>query len=157
MAQPSKHPKTGIYQLRRVVPVELRAAVGAREFKRSLGTRDHSEAKGRFAAAWVESEQLFARAREQGKGAREVSQADAELLAARWFKDEQARLESSGAFTEYLAQGPSFSAEHRDRYEAHTVYLTLGDGADNDDQINWGEVVRGARDAALRLLTLVEN
>ena len=40
MARPWKHPKTGIYWLRKGVPDDLRTAVGKREEKFSLKTRD---------------------------------------------------------------------------------------------------------------------
>ncbi|HEY8132552.1 MAG TPA: hypothetical protein VII12_11745 [Thermoanaerobaculia bacterium] len=36
MSRPSKHPKTGIYQLRKVVPEDLRKLVGKREEKLSV-------------------------------------------------------------------------------------------------------------------------
>lgn len=62
MADPFKHPDTGIYYIRRKVPLELRAALG-REFKRSLKTRDPLEAKYEFARAWAVSEEAFAAAR----------------------------------------------------------------------------------------------
>ncbi|MCH9050893.1 MAG: hypothetical protein IIA72_07415 [Proteobacteria bacterium] len=42
-----RDPRTGVYYHRRVVPVKLRAAVGAREIKKSLGTKDPKEAKRR--------------------------------------------------------------------------------------------------------------
>jgi integrase len=48
MARPFKHPTTGMYWFRRVVPEELRALVGKREEKRSLRTKDPEEAKRRF-------------------------------------------------------------------------------------------------------------
>lgn len=51
MAQPIKHPITGIYCMRRKVPDDLLAALG-REFKRSLKTRDPVEAKSRHAEPW---------------------------------------------------------------------------------------------------------
>ncbi len=63
MTQPFRS-KTGIYQLRRKVPVELRPALG-HEYKRSLKTRDPDEAKRRFAEEWVRSETAFALARAQ--------------------------------------------------------------------------------------------
>jgi hypothetical protein len=47
MSRPWKHPKTGVYWLRKRVPDELRELVGKREEKRSLGTRDPAEAKRR--------------------------------------------------------------------------------------------------------------
>jgi uncharacterized protein DUF6538 len=51
MARPWKHPKTGLYWLRKRVPDALRATVGRREVRRSLGTRDPAEAKLRQAQA----------------------------------------------------------------------------------------------------------
>lgn len=45
MARPWKHPKTGIYWLRKRVPDELRPLLGKTEEKHSLGTRDPAEAK----------------------------------------------------------------------------------------------------------------
>ena len=60
MSRPSKHPKTGIYQLRKVVPEDLRKLVGKREEKVSLQTRDPVEAKQRFAKALAELEARWA-------------------------------------------------------------------------------------------------
>ncbi len=45
MTHPWKHPKTGIYWLRKRVPDELQALVGKREEKLSLRTRNPDEAK----------------------------------------------------------------------------------------------------------------
>jgi integrase len=45
MSRPWKHPKTGVYYFRKVVPERLRALVGKREEKQSLNTRDAAEAK----------------------------------------------------------------------------------------------------------------
>lgn len=59
MADPFRHPVSGIYYLRRRVPAELRDSLGCREYKRSLKTRDLSEAKRLFARAWLESEAAF--------------------------------------------------------------------------------------------------
>ena len=87
MAQPYKHPKSGIYHLRRKVPDALRGALG-REYKRSLDTRDPSEAKARFAAARTDSERVFALARAHSAGEASYSMADAQQLAARWCRAE---------------------------------------------------------------------
>ncbi|WP_213740214.1 DUF6538 domain-containing protein [Bradyrhizobium sp. dw_411] len=38
MSRPWKHPRTGVYYLRKVVPDDLRQLVGKREEKRSLET-----------------------------------------------------------------------------------------------------------------------
>jgi integrase len=53
MARPWKHPTTGIYWLRKRVPDDLRTAIGKREEKLSLKTRDPAEAKRLHAAALV--------------------------------------------------------------------------------------------------------
>ena len=56
MARPWKHPKTGIYWLRKRVPDDLLRLVGKREEKRSLGTRDPVAAKRLHAAALADIE-----------------------------------------------------------------------------------------------------
>ena len=45
MARPTKHPKTGVYYLRRRVPDALRPIIGKVEERQSLGTKDPTEAK----------------------------------------------------------------------------------------------------------------
>lgn len=78
MARPWKHPKTGIYWLRKYVPPELRAKVGKREEKRSLGTRDPAEAKRAHLQALVELEARWANLRQ---GPRSLSEREAHELA----------------------------------------------------------------------------
>lgn len=63
MSRPWKHPKTGIYQLRKAVPEDLRKLVGKREEKQSLDTRDPVLAKQRFAKALAELEARWANLR----------------------------------------------------------------------------------------------
>lgn len=63
MSRPWKHPKTGIYQLRKAVPEDLRKLVGKREEKQSLDTRDPLVAKQRFAKALAELEARWANLR----------------------------------------------------------------------------------------------
>lgn len=60
MARPWKHPKTGIFWLRRAVPDDLRALVGKREEKRTLGTRDPMEARVRHTAQMALLEERWA-------------------------------------------------------------------------------------------------
>ncbi|UVM56769.1 hypothetical protein LOY37_04080 [Pseudomonas sp. B21-012] len=64
IAQPFRHPDSGIYYLRRRVPDDLRHIIGKTEIRRSLNTRHHQQAKAAFAIAYVESEQLFNDARQ---------------------------------------------------------------------------------------------
>ena len=52
MPAPYKHPKTGTYWVRKVVPKPLRAAVGKGELKASLRTKDPAEAKTRCRAEY---------------------------------------------------------------------------------------------------------
>ncbi|MFV0625369.1 DUF6538 domain-containing protein [Sphingomonas sp. ac-8] len=65
MATPSKDPRTGIYQFRRVVPEALRPHFdgGRTEYKRSLDTRDPEEAKKLYPAQAQIFEQKLAAAR----------------------------------------------------------------------------------------------
>jgi phage protein D len=44
MARPTRDPKTQNYEVRKAVPPELRAIIGQRELKRSLGTKESIEA-----------------------------------------------------------------------------------------------------------------
>ncbi len=60
MTQPFKHPKTGIYYYRKVVPEPLRAAIGKREEKRSLKTKDPQIAKQRHIEVSLEIERHWA-------------------------------------------------------------------------------------------------
>ncbi|MEG3086843.1 site-specific integrase [Sphingomonas sp. PB4P5] len=66
MAQPYKHPQTGIYHLRRQIPEKLRAAFGGKAlYKASLGTKDFVKASVLFTAANAELERQFEEARER--------------------------------------------------------------------------------------------
>jgi integrase len=63
MSRPWKHPTTGIYWLRKRVPDDLRAAVGKREEKFSLRTREPVEAKRLHVEALAALEQRWANLR----------------------------------------------------------------------------------------------
>lgn len=63
MTRPIKHPKTGIFMLRKRVPDELRSVLGKREEKLSLGTRDPQEAKRLHAEALAKLESRWANLR----------------------------------------------------------------------------------------------
>ena len=64
IAQPFRHPDSGIYYLRRRVPDDLRHIIGKTEIRRSLNTRNHRQAKAAFAVAYADSERLFNDARQ---------------------------------------------------------------------------------------------
>ncbi|WP_422775627.1 DUF6538 domain-containing protein [Pseudomonas jessenii] len=59
IAQPFRHPDSGIYYLRRRVPDDIRQVIGKTEIRRSLNTRNHQQAKAAFAIAYAESERFF--------------------------------------------------------------------------------------------------
>ena len=81
MSRPWKHPDSGVYWFRRVVPADLRALVGKREEKRSLQTKDPSVARRRHADALAEVEARWANLR---GGVRTLSEREAHELAAVW-------------------------------------------------------------------------
>jgi hypothetical protein len=87
MARPWKHPKTGVYWLRRGVPEDLRALVGKREEKKSLGTKDSAEAKRLHAIALAELEKRWARLK---AGPRSLTERESHDMAAvvhdRWLE-----------------------------------------------------------------------
>src|SRR5690606_9069904 len=60
MSSPWKHPKTGMYWVRRRVPAHLVERVGKREEKLSLRTKDAAEAKRLFTQANAEIEARWA-------------------------------------------------------------------------------------------------
>ncbi len=78
MSRPWKHPDSGVYWLRKGVPEDLRALVGKREEKRSLGTRDPIEAKRRHAEALAEIEERWANLR---SGPKILTEREAHQLA----------------------------------------------------------------------------
>ncbi len=51
MATPFKHPKTGIYYFRRQVPADIKHIIKKSEWKKSLATKELSEARPRFVVA----------------------------------------------------------------------------------------------------------
>jgi tRNA(Glu) U13 pseudouridine synthase TruD len=87
MSRPSKHPKSGVYWLRKGVPEDLRKLVGKREEKRSLRTRDPVEAKRRHAEALAEIETRWANLR---AGPKVLTEREAHQLAVavhdRWLQ-----------------------------------------------------------------------
>ncbi len=88
MARPYKHPKTGVYWFRRTVPADLRAAVGKRELKTTLGTKDPVTAKAAAGPVSARYEAIIARARE---GQTEITGRDVHALCGVWYREEVAR------------------------------------------------------------------
>lgn len=60
MAEPYRHPETGVFYLRRQIPGPLRSEFGGRQLhKETLGTKDAREAGGKFTVANAELEKRF--------------------------------------------------------------------------------------------------
>lgn len=87
MTRPWKHPKTGVYWLRKRVPLPIQHLVGRREEKRSLKTKDPLEAKTRLLRELTELEERWANLT---KGPVVLSEVEAHQLAqsvyAEWIR-----------------------------------------------------------------------
>lgn len=125
MAQPWKDPRSGIYYIRRRVPKDAKPHLPhfGEFYKRSLETTCPQDAKVRFAAEWVKSQELFDLARLQSSGTYQPTARDTVQLAARWAKRELEEMDQSGDFARWLVDigdGPT------------TLGYLYGDGAARD-------------------------
>lgn len=80
------HPKTKAYYFRREVPKDIRDAIGKREWKVSLKTKNINEARLRHNAEAQKCEEAFAKARAHLSGNLKIFPSDAPILADRWAK-----------------------------------------------------------------------
>lgn len=136
MAQPFKLPTSGVFYLRRRVPDELRQALG-RGYKRSLSTRDPSEAKARFALEWSKSEEAFSLARAQLSGVEGLSTRDVQQLAARWFRSQLDAMERTGEFNTYLVPGSIIGWETCYGWKQHQEMLSIQQSIEEGDETDW--------------------
>lgn len=148
MPQPFKHPQSGVYYLRRKVPIPLREAMGCTEYKVSLNTRDPSEAKRLFAEEFTRSEERFALARAQIKGAHVLGLKDMHILAGRWFRSEQDAMEASGRFEHWLVSQAADDGDTDDAPRPQSLREWLDSGPDSllDEHVN--DAIRVALKAA---------
>src|SRR5690348_6286086 len=79
MTRPWKHPDSGYYWFRKRVPDDLREAIGKREERFSLGTREPNEAKRLHAQKLAEVEERWSNLR---RGQRPLSPEDIAREAA---------------------------------------------------------------------------
>ncbi|KLK94142.1 hypothetical protein AA309_05375 [Microvirga vignae] len=84
MTRPFKHPRTGIFWLRKRVPADLVPVLGRREVTRSLDTRDPAEAKRRHMQALAEIEAQWTNLR---AGPRPLTEREAHGLAETVFEN----------------------------------------------------------------------
>ena len=87
MPQPFKHPKTGAYYFRKVVPAHLRKALGRTEFRENLGTKDLREAKRVYPEVAARVDALLAQA--DGAPAH-LTHKQTVALAGQWYAAELA-------------------------------------------------------------------
>ncbi|WP_244480628.1 DUF6538 domain-containing protein [Methylobacterium sp. Leaf399] len=121
--RPWKHPKTASYYLRRAVPLELRALVGKREEKVSLGTKDPIEAKRLHAVALMELEQRWAALR---VGPRRLSEREAHELLPSSTSAGSATIERSRAGRPSGASNWATSCGRADAIIGHS-HRSIGD------------------------------
>lgn len=118
MARPWRHPQTGNFYFRKVIPERYREAAGMREFKRSLDTGDAREARKRYAAFAGEYDALIERLEAPATPTAEAEQVqtiavtpgDLHALAGalwRWLLDHYAASPApSEAFSKTAPNGP---------------------------------------------------
>jgi hypothetical protein len=73
MTRPTKHPKSGVYRVRKVVPKPLRPIIGTAERIISLGTKDPAEAREKAPAACQKIKAEFALAQASLSPARRLT------------------------------------------------------------------------------------
>lgn len=151
MAQPFKHPISGIYYLRIKVPANIRDIAGKAEYKRSLRTKNLNEARSRYPQALIECQQVFERHSAQLAGKLMFSEAEAVAIADDWFSHERDHVERTKTYTSYLStSGSGVCGPDGDEYED---YETLRDGLTEYEECNWIEdVIDPIVDAHLRKL-----
>ena len=106
MARPWKHPKTGIFWLRKRVPDDLRPLVGKREEKRSLQTKDPAQARKLHAQALADVEAQWANLR---KGSMTLGHREAHAIAGQFYE----------SFVSHYAESPKSQTEWDPRLGDH--------------------------------------
>ncbi|MBR0991027.1 site-specific integrase [Bradyrhizobium japonicum] len=156
MSRPWKHPVTGVYYFRKIVPAGVRALVGKREWKISLATKDPDEARSKHAveAVRVSQELTVLRLRLAALSAPPLPELDAETIKrvgdAYYVhlleEDEERRVEGfrtperipydpTPTFEEYVADGAELLAIDRDghaRGEVGAFYM-----GEVDEVLSW--------------------
>jgi integrase len=97
-----KHPQSGTFYFRRAVPEEQRPAVGKREIKFTLGTKDLKEARLRYPDAAARANEILQRA---AGGQRHLSHREVLALAGEWYRRELMRREDEPGRAEDLEAG----------------------------------------------------
>lgn len=96
MTRPTKDRKSGIWEVRKGVPEALRAILGTRELKRSLGTKDDAEARRLALPVIAEFEARLAAAREQHRGTvASLAPVEVAAIVGEWYRAEAAKIDAA--------------------------------------------------------------
>lgn len=109
MSRPFKHPKTGVYWLRKRLPADIAGSTGRSIITKTLGTKDPEEAKRKHAAVLAELEFEWAQIRLRGRAQIDqnspnaVADTDFGHHTARYITDREAHLLAKPIHDKWLA------------------------------------------------------
>lgn len=133
----------GMFQYRRKVPLHLQSLIGKREWKRSLGTKDPEVAARKSRTVSEECAQAFALAQGVYDGNVRLDAADVQQLAARWFRDELAALESTGDYGHWLVESYDHSIDDGDGEAIGKTFATYQSVVDPDSTAGMASATDG--------------
>ncbi|WP_218770703.1 site-specific integrase, partial [Vibrio parahaemolyticus] len=104
MASPYKHPQTGVYYFRMAVPKKLVPIIGKTVFKKSLQTKNLSEAKPRFTECLSYAQKQIAVAQLKLSNSSNVvlNVRDCAIIAERWYEHVKNEVDTSGNYDLFL-------------------------------------------------------
>ncbi|MBO0167623.1 site-specific integrase [Vibrio parahaemolyticus] len=104
MASPYKHPQTGVYYFRMAVPKKLVPIIGKTVFKKSLQTKNLSEAKPRFTECLFDAQKQIAVAQLKLSNSSnvELNVRDCAIIAERWYEHVKNEVDTSGNYDLFL-------------------------------------------------------
>ncbi|EJE4224558.1 site-specific integrase [Vibrio parahaemolyticus] len=104
MASPYKHPQTGVYYFRMAVPKKLVPIIGKTVFKKSLQTKNLSEAKPRFTECLSDAQKQIAVAQLKLSNSSnvELNVRDCAIIAERWYEYVKNEVDTSGNYDLFL-------------------------------------------------------
>ncbi|MCR9384808.1 site-specific integrase [Vibrio alginolyticus] len=104
MASPYKHPQTGVYYFRMSVPKKLVPIIGKTVFKKSLQTKNLSEAKPRFTECLFDAQKQIAVAQLKLSNSSNVvlNVRDCAIIAERWYEHVKNEVDTSGNYDLFL-------------------------------------------------------
>ncbi|MGY5736083.1 DUF6538 domain-containing protein [Vibrio chemaguriensis] len=107
MASPYKHPQTGVYYFRMAVPKKLVPIIGKTVFKKSLQTKNLSEAKPRFTECLSDAQKQIAVAQLKLSNSSnvELNVRDCAIIAERWYEYVKNEVDTSGNYDLFLKRG----------------------------------------------------